>query len=72
MTGRLVDARSAADYLGIHVNSLKRWSDAGLLAYYRINPRGDRRYDPADLDRFLADRRVYDGPPGEQMEEWGK
>ena len=38
----------------MHPNTVRAWSDAGRLRYYRINPRGDRRYRMGDLQRFLA------------------
>ena len=44
----------AAAVLGVHANTVRAWSDAGRLRYYRINPRGDRRYRHGDLQRFLA------------------
>src|SRR5262245_42824596 len=44
----------AARLLGVHPNTVRSWSDAGRLRYYRINPRGDRRYRLGDLQRFLA------------------
>lgn len=44
----------AARILGVHANTVRAWSDAGRLRYYRINERGDRRYRQADLERFLA------------------
>jgi len=44
----------AARLLGVHPNTVRAWSDAGRLRYYRINPRGDRRYRQSDLQRFLA------------------
>ena len=44
----------AARLLGVHPNTIRAWSDAGRLRYYRINPRGDRRYRLSDLQRFLA------------------
>src|SRR4051794_27368835 len=40
--------------LGVPPNTVRAWSDAGRLRYYRINPRGDRRYRLGDLQRFLA------------------
>lgn len=43
----------AAQVLGVHPNTVRAWSDAGRLRYYRINPRGDRRYRLGDLQRFL-------------------
>ena len=44
----------AARVLGVHPNTVRAWSDQGRLRYYRINPRGDRRYRLGDLQRFLA------------------
>lgn len=44
----------AAEVLGVHPNTVRAWSDAGRIRYYRINPRGDRRYRIGDLNRFLA------------------
>ncbi|HUQ43382.1 MAG TPA: GAF domain-containing protein [Candidatus Limnocylindria bacterium] len=44
----------AAEVLGVHANTVRAWSDAGRLRYYRINPRGDRRYRLSDLQRFLT------------------
>ena len=44
----------AARILGVHANTVRAWSDAGRIRYYRINPRGDRRYRLSDLHRFLA------------------
>ncbi|MEA2549912.1 MAG: hypothetical protein QOE42_2510, partial [Chloroflexota bacterium] len=44
----------AAEVLGVHANTVRAWSDAGRLRYYRINPRGDRRYRQGDLQRFLS------------------
>ena len=38
----------------MHPNTIRTWSDAGRLRYFRINSRGDRRYRLGDLQRFLA------------------
>jgi diguanylate cyclase (GGDEF)-like protein/excisionase family DNA binding protein len=57
----------AARLLGVHPNTVRAWSDAGRLRYYRINPRGDRRYRLTDLQRFLAAaaKGPADGRPGQ-------
>ncbi len=44
----------AARLLGVHPNTIRAWSDQGRLRYFRINPRGDRRYRLGDLQQFLA------------------
>jgi diguanylate cyclase (GGDEF)-like protein/excisionase family DNA binding protein len=55
----------AAEALGVHPNTVRAWSDAGRLRYYRINARGDRRYRMGDLQHFLAtlaEGPLEDGP----------
>lgn len=44
-----------ARLLGIHPNTVRRWSNQGLLKSYRIGPRGDRRYRREDVDDFLQE-----------------
>lgn len=51
----------AARLLGVHPNTIRAWSDQGRLRYYRINPRGDRRYRLGDLQRFLSVARSASG-----------
>jgi diguanylate cyclase (GGDEF)-like protein/excisionase family DNA binding protein len=53
----------AAEVLGVHANTVRAWSDAGRLRYYRINPRGDRRYRHGDLQRFLSGLDASGPPP---------
>jgi diguanylate cyclase (GGDEF)-like protein/excisionase family DNA binding protein len=45
---------SAAELLGVSVNTLRRWSDAGKVACYR-SAGGHRRYRRADIDALLRD-----------------
>ncbi len=52
----------AARLLGVHPNTVRAWSDQGRLRFYRINPRGDRRYRLGDLQRFLADAEAKPEP----------
>ena len=42
-----------ARILGVHVNTVRRWSNKGILKTYRIGPRGDRRLRRRDVDNFL-------------------
>ncbi len=53
-TDATLTVMKAAHVLGVHSNTVRAWSDAGRLRYYRINPRGDRRYRLSDLQHFLA------------------
>ena len=53
-TDATLSVTKAARLLGVHPNTVRAWSDAGRLRFYRINPRGDRRYRLGDLQRFLT------------------
>jgi predicted site-specific integrase-resolvase len=39
--------------LGVHQNTVRRWSDTGLLRCFRVSQRGDRRYKYEDITGFL-------------------
>ena len=51
-------AAEVAMRLGIHVNTLKR-IPPDELPYFRVSHRGDRRYFPEDVARYIARRRVW-------------
>lgn len=48
-----VSVAGAARLLGVHPNTVRTWSDRGILRHHRINARGDRRFHRDDLERFL-------------------
>ncbi len=50
---RMLTVRDVARLLHVHVNTVRRWSDLGLLKTYRIGNRGDRRFTPQDVSEFL-------------------
>lgn len=43
-----------ARMLGVHVNTVRRWANRGILQAYSIGPRGDRRFRKRDIDHFLV------------------
>ena len=49
----LLTTGDAAYLLGAHENTVRRWTDKGLLKVYRIGPRGDRRFRRVDLAQFM-------------------
>ncbi len=51
----MLTVREVADLLHIHANTVRRWSDRGILPAHRIAHRGDRRFRREDIDRFLGD-----------------
>jgi len=53
--GPLLTVREVARVLHVHSNTLRRWSDRGLIETFRIGPRGDRRFRKEDILRLIAE-----------------
>ena len=51
----LLITSEVAQMLHVHVNTVRRWSDEGLIKTYRLGTRGDRRFKQEDIARFLAE-----------------
>jgi len=51
----MLTGREVARLLHVHPNTLRRWSDDGKIRAYRINQRGDRRFDREEIGRFLSE-----------------
>ena len=51
----MLTTRDVAHLLGVHNNTVRRWSNKGILRAYRISSRGDRRFRREDLDSFLKE-----------------
>ena len=56
----LVPVGEASKILHVHPNTLRKWSDSGLIPTYRIGQRRDRRFAVDDLVAFL-DRNYGNG-----------
>ena len=55
-----LDLSEAAEYLGVHFTTLRRWADAGFLPVLRT-PGKRRRFSKSALDTFLEQMK-QDGP----------
>jgi len=53
--GPMLTIREVARLLNIHSNTVRRWSDRGIIKAYRITRRGDRRFRREDITRYLAE-----------------
>ncbi|MCL4366718.1 helix-turn-helix domain-containing protein [Patescibacteria group bacterium] len=50
---RLLKIREAAEILGVNPETLRRWDKEGKLPAVKVSVRGDRRYKPEDIERFI-------------------
>ena len=60
-TGPILKLQEVAVLLSAHTNTVRRWSDQGILKGYRIGPRGDRRFTQEDITRFLGELKANGG-----------
>ncbi len=51
----MLTVRQVADFLHVSICTVRRWSNKGMLNFYRIGSRGDRRYRREDVLRFLEE-----------------
>lgn len=51
--GPMLTTSEMASILNVHINTVRRWSNQGLLKTYRIGSRGDRRFMKEDVVNFL-------------------
>ncbi len=49
----ILTVKEVARLLGVHPNSVRRWADQGRIDFSRVGARGDRRFRPEDIARFL-------------------
>ena len=64
--GSVLTVRDVARLLNIHINTVRRWSNQGVLKAYRIGPRGDRRFKREDIALLLLEKTKAE--PGERKE----
>lgn len=53
----LLTTAEVAELLNVHVNTVRRWSNKGILETYRIGARGDRRLRQGDVNKLLRKSR---------------
>ncbi len=53
--GAMLTVGDVARLLNVHINTVRRWSNQGILKAYRIGSRGDRRFLREDIASFFAE-----------------
>jgi excisionase family DNA binding protein len=51
----MLTTSEVARLLNVHMNTVRRWSNQGVLKAYRIGSRGDRRFRREDIVYFLSE-----------------
>jgi excisionase family DNA binding protein len=51
---KLVTIQEAADMLGVHPETLRRWDNDGKLKSVRVSERGHRRYSLETIRAFVS------------------
>ena len=47
-----------ARIFNVHASTIRRWSEQGLIKFYRVGPRGDRRFRREDVAVLYLDRAI--------------
>jgi len=50
----LLTVSEVAKLLGVHPNTVRQWSNNGLLKACRFGYRRDRRFRPKEIERFIS------------------
>ncbi len=59
MNPQMLTTSDAARLLHVHPNTIRQWSNKGLLRAYRLGTRGDRRFKREEIDRFITVDKLF-------------
>jgi excisionase family DNA binding protein len=52
-TNGMLTVSEVAELLHMHPNTVRQWSDKGVLRVFRFGSRRDRRYRREEIERFI-------------------
>ena len=58
IASNILTTSEVARLLHVHINTVRRWSDSGIIGSHRIGTRGDRVFSWQDVIRFLEQGKV--------------
>ena len=50
---RLLTVSQVAAILNVHPNTVRQWSNTGIIKACRFGARGDRRFKPEEIDKLI-------------------
>lgn len=53
MPTSMLTVREVAQMLHMHENTVRQWSNRGIIKPYKINMRGDRRFKKEEIEAIL-------------------
>lgn len=51
---KLITIREAAEMLGVHLETLRRWDNEGKLKSVRVGDKGHRKYRLSSIEQVLS------------------
>lgn len=54
MPAAVLTVAEVAQLLHIHENTVRRWSDRGIIKPYKISARGDRRFKKEEVEALIT------------------
>jgi excisionase family DNA binding protein len=55
VTSAMLTPSEVANILSVNINTVRRWTNKGILKAYRIGTRGDRRFREEDIASFILE-----------------
>ena len=52
----MLTTSDVAGLLSVHISTVRRWTNKGILRAYRVGPRRDRRFQEEDIASFLIEQ----------------
>ena len=55
---KMMTIGEVARLFNVHTNTVRRWSEQGILKTYRVGTRGDRKFRREDVAVFYLERAI--------------